>query len=280
MSVHVTSPVWKHSKAKANRLLVLLAIADQANDHGWCWLSYPSIQQRCGFKDLDTVRNHIAGLEEMGELEVYERLGRTYAFRVIVEGVEVVPLSLDDMLPRGLTTTATPRGKTPGVGGPEKPQGTPGEKPVPPQGKNRPDPLGKTPDDTLDPSTDTLSTRPKRRDLIFEAICEAWGRTPDGLTRDERGRVNNAAKQLREVGASAAEIRVRVKRYHEEWPEMEISPQALTKHWGRFAEASKPKSGAVNMPGERPAPGDCPLIAEHGVSQVCRVCLYERKDTT
>src|SRR5690348_8804593 len=47
MSVHVSSWVWKHSKAKDHQLLVLLSLADMANDEGKCWPSMRTICERC-----------------------------------------------------------------------------------------------------------------------------------------------------------------------------------------------------------------------------------------
>ena len=47
MSVHVSSWVWKYSKAKDHQLLVLLTLADMANDEGVCWPSIRTICQRC-----------------------------------------------------------------------------------------------------------------------------------------------------------------------------------------------------------------------------------------
>lgn len=47
MSVHVSSWVWKHSKAKDHQLLVLLALADMANDEGKSWPSMRTLCERC-----------------------------------------------------------------------------------------------------------------------------------------------------------------------------------------------------------------------------------------
>ena len=41
MAVKMTSAIWEYSQAKGSELLVMLAIADNADDHG---KAYPSIQ--------------------------------------------------------------------------------------------------------------------------------------------------------------------------------------------------------------------------------------------
>lgn len=46
MSLHVTSAVWRDSPSWGDRLLVLLALADCANDEGRCWPSQASLARR------------------------------------------------------------------------------------------------------------------------------------------------------------------------------------------------------------------------------------------
>lgn len=73
MSISVTSSVWKTSKQKNNALLMLLAIADNANDEGW---AYPSIDTLAS-KVRVTRRNAqkiIDRLEAAGEVVVYNRV--------------------------------------------------------------------------------------------------------------------------------------------------------------------------------------------------------------
>ncbi|WP_183271986.1 helix-turn-helix domain-containing protein [Buttiauxella sp. A111] len=56
------------------RKLVLLKLADNANDKGECWPSYQHIADQCECSK-SAVRNHIDALEEMGLLERENRLG-------------------------------------------------------------------------------------------------------------------------------------------------------------------------------------------------------------
>ncbi len=74
MSIRVMSHVWKHSQAKGGDLLVLLAIADFADDSG---TAYPSIAT-LGLKarlDGRNVQRSIRRLITTGELTLSERQG-------------------------------------------------------------------------------------------------------------------------------------------------------------------------------------------------------------
>src|SRR5690606_4221675 len=76
MSIKVMSRVWEESKQKANKLLMLLALADNANDAGY---AYPSVNtlakkvrvnRRNAQKIIDT-------LEADGDLIVYNLVSET-----------------------------------------------------------------------------------------------------------------------------------------------------------------------------------------------------------
>jgi hypothetical protein len=80
------------------------------------------------------------------------------------------------------------------------------------------------------------------RDFAFEALCEVWGADFTNLTQDQRGRVNAALRQLREVTPEldsfelSLVIRERAKLWASVYPEIALTPQALTAHWGSLPE--------------------------------------------
>jgi len=85
MSTHVTSPCWKQSSAKGSTRLVLLSLADQANDDGWCWPSVAAIAKRCAISER-SVQDHLNRLCDAGgllEVERVERPGRSTQYRVL-----------------------------------------------------------------------------------------------------------------------------------------------------------------------------------------------------
>jgi hypothetical protein len=60
---------WDYSKASGNELLVLLALADIADDNGECWPSIAHLAKKCRVSSR-TVQRSIRALEELGEVVV------------------------------------------------------------------------------------------------------------------------------------------------------------------------------------------------------------------
>lgn len=74
MSIELMTEVWKHSKASGNELLLLLAIADFANDRREAWPSVRTLSQRIR-ADERTVKRMIKRLMELDELRVEYEAG-------------------------------------------------------------------------------------------------------------------------------------------------------------------------------------------------------------
>lgn len=72
---------------------------------------------------------------------------------------------------------------------------------------------------------------------VFEALARATGFTLDSLTRIERGRLNKAAKDLREVGATAEEIQRRAEIHRRVWPTASLTPLSLAANWTLLGQA-------------------------------------------
>jgi hypothetical protein len=72
MSNRVLNYVWDHSPSTGTELLVLLSLADQANDDGICWPSVRSLCRRSRIKRRHAQRI-IAVLEARGEIEITRR---------------------------------------------------------------------------------------------------------------------------------------------------------------------------------------------------------------
>lgn len=73
MSVKALSHVWEHSKQKGAHLLVLLALADGANDDGFCWYSLTTIAKKARQSRNHTQR-YLREMAESGELVLFERV--------------------------------------------------------------------------------------------------------------------------------------------------------------------------------------------------------------
>lgn len=93
MSVYVSAAVWKNYPGSGgNGLVVLLALADQADDDGWCYPSVAYIAAKCRLSER-AVQDNLARLETMGPtgghvppghglLERHPRPGRSTYYRV------------------------------------------------------------------------------------------------------------------------------------------------------------------------------------------------------
>lgn len=69
MSVHVSSWVWKESKASGTELLIMLALADAADHDGQCWPSLKQLSRMCRCSE-SSVPVAIKNAVERGELAV------------------------------------------------------------------------------------------------------------------------------------------------------------------------------------------------------------------
>lgn len=67
MSIKVASHVWEHSQQSGSALLMLLALADHANDDGACWPSIETLARKCRVSERQA-RRLIRKLEDDGEL--------------------------------------------------------------------------------------------------------------------------------------------------------------------------------------------------------------------
>ncbi|SNT07175.1 Helix-turn-helix domain-containing protein [Sphingomonas laterariae] len=80
MSIRIMSAVWGLKLGDSDKL-VLLALADQANDDGVCWPSMASLAAKCSKSDR-TVQAAIKSLVESGHLSRLERPGKGVRYTV------------------------------------------------------------------------------------------------------------------------------------------------------------------------------------------------------
>lgn len=111
MSVRVMSWVWDHSRSTATKLLVLLAIADWADDRGYAWPSVRTLAQKTR-QDERTIQRAINELIELGELRVGRGAGPkgSNMYQVVTTGSDANPRQ--DVTPGSLPPRqpATPEG--------------------------------------------------------------------------------------------------------------------------------------------------------------------------
>jgi len=86
----------------------------------------------------------------------------------------------------------------------------------------------------------------RKPDLVFEAIANACGIDWKALTKNERGALNNAASQLREIKATPDDIQARAAKYRQKWPGIDLTPMALVNNWNTVIAA--PEQAACETP--------------------------------
>lgn len=86
MSIKLMSELWdnKDPRLTGNRLLILLCLADHANDAGVCWPSMQRLADRTRIDRRNVVTN-VRDLEAMGYLEITRTSGGVNTYRVIAQ---------------------------------------------------------------------------------------------------------------------------------------------------------------------------------------------------
>ena len=86
----------------------------------------------------------------------------------------------------------------------------------------------------------TQDDNASKRDLIFETLAEVCGYDWKGvMTKDERGRLNKAVKQLKDINATPEEIQLRAKNFVIAYG-FHPQPQSITSMWTKL-KTSQPK---------------------------------------
>ena len=84
MSIAIMNQVWQLAIPSGQKI-VLLSLADQANDHGVCWPSMAQIAVRCSITER-SVRNHVAEMESSGILRRDVIAGRGTVYHINIGG--------------------------------------------------------------------------------------------------------------------------------------------------------------------------------------------------
>lgn len=86
MSVRATSAVWEHSLMEGSHRLVMLALADHADDAGRCWPGHARLAVKCRVS-RDTIKRAVADAERSGELEITHEVGKVNRYRLVLPGL-------------------------------------------------------------------------------------------------------------------------------------------------------------------------------------------------
>lgn len=223
--------------------LVLLAICDAASDDGVAWPTQATLAAKASTTDR-TVRNVLAELADMGVVSWEQRgLGRANRYQVHVDTLRRLAEAPDhpdrnhDAGPGGSDRNGGSGPDRKQVSGPDRKQGS-GPITEPSQEPSRePSPAAPEPVPRAD----------RRSDVLFETVAEVCGidwRQP--MTKSERGRLNRAVRELREVGATPDEVRRKAVAYRLRWPDIDLTPTALAANWTKVTSDLPDAEAAVS----------------------------------
>ena len=231
MSIRLVDLVLR-TDLRSTEKLVLLVVADAASDEGVAWPRQSVIAKKASVSER-TVGRVLSDLEAGGIVEITQRgRNRSNLYRIRVKRL------------RGLAAEPP----EPVVDGPIPDEEVPDRASVPaspdptdvpvrtrqgvrsgPDGES--DPMRTVREPSPEPSI-VERERSKKRDLVFEALCEACGIDYSStMTKSQRGAINKAAKELREIEATPEEIFRVAAAYRIRWPSIDVTPNAITKHW-------------------------------------------------
>ena len=119
MSIKVSTAVWQGSRHKSGNLLVLLAVADHADDEGFAWPGVPLLAREARLSERHT-RRCLNELKASGELEVLPNqapsggtLYRICIDQLSPDNLSSVTSTSDKRTPASISTDADDRSSGP-----------------------------------------------------------------------------------------------------------------------------------------------------------------------
>jgi helix-turn-helix protein len=282
MSIRVMNRVWEHSEQKEGTLLVLLALADYADDNGVCWPAQPEIAKKARLTDRQ-IRNVLKGLVDGGDLLFVPSKGRGRpAVYCVLTGLPDTDrtqrrkwfhgkyfqenTSAFTEETRKLATQKAEIGDTKGgnqLHTKYQPNGaTESTEPSISENDNRHGSV-------MDPSEGVIPTparEQKQPDDLALAIAGACKINPKIATKRQREQLNEAYQSLKAISATPADVQQRADWWPNDWRAKKENrpprPMELVEIW---EAATVP----VKQPNGQRSPPDLPMVTApaHGAKQ-------------
>jgi hypothetical protein len=211
LTVHVTSWVLRNSKATLGSRLVLLVLADYADeDGGSCWPSVKTIAKETLLSERQ-VQYALRNLEQIGEIAIEEMGGgrRSTRYRICMGGAQ------------NLHPSSNGRGAT---------HFTPEVQPT------APDPPIEPPEE----QTPAAAPRKRAANEQWDALSHIFGEPTTRTAQRVRGKV---VSSLRSAGATAPEIVARARRWPLHFDGAVMTDLALEKHWDTLGRKPLRRTG-------------------------------------
>lgn len=124
---------------------------------------------------------------------------------------------------------------------------------------------------TITNRTKTNRTKERKRDFIFEELCNQcdidWTKAPRG----ELGRVQRATKELKEVGATVEQIKNVSNWYKKNWTSIDITPNGIANNFTKILNKIKEKEVKKR---------DCQIDGHNWIDLdqifICQYCRMEK----
>jgi hypothetical protein len=267
MSVHVSSWAWRQRVGDDGAKLVLLKLADSANDDGVAWPKRRTLLEECEAGGEATVKRRLKKLRDLELVIVvpwFDPSGRQTSSMYVLPhagvpaGLELVELLAKAEreghagelieLPRGRGSSVTP-----------SPPVTPtrGSSVTPTRGSSvTPSIEDPSEDPKEDPRAGSAGKPAQReRDLVWDTLEELFGSLGTGKS-NARSKRNRAVSDLKAFGATPASIRAAFDAYPRLMPAgTRVTDTALATHYPQLAHELGVVAGEVT---KRSAPcGEC-----------------------
>jgi hypothetical protein len=107
MSIHISSPCWKIECPTAGQKLILLKLADNANDAGVCWPSLSTIAKDCGCSTR-TVSRAIVYFESINLLSHDRRFNSSNTYQFNMDTLSILSSRTIDTMSTPIDTMSIP----------------------------------------------------------------------------------------------------------------------------------------------------------------------------
>lgn len=201
MSARALNWAWEQVPSNRPAKLVLVALADRADEEGVCWPSRRWLAQKCAPMSIDAVQRALAQLADDRLIVKEERLRRDDG----TLGPWRIRLPVGQM-------AETPSGRKP---------------PVDPVGEND---HAEPKDPSLTSDEVSAQASGRKRDLVFDALTERFGDAPQGTAR---GAWNTAVRSLKADGWDGVDppLSAIEQAYRKLYGDVALTPTALAKHY-------------------------------------------------
>lgn len=240
MSFRYLNAAWE-LELPSHLKIVLLSLADQANDDGECWPSQSTIGRRCGTSTRQ-VSTNLRTLRDMGLIEMVKRRRRkTAVYHLLIvdqnqtsdqESDDPDPSIAQDRNPNAVKTgSAASQDRKPTS---DKPLEEPSDEPSDLNATSVAHLVEIEEVDGYTYEMEIIQRSP--HDAMAFTLVDAMGWSRDEVTEPQWGAIHKAAKELIRRGANPGQVAIRAQVYQINHPEWSITPSALVKWWADSAE--------------------------------------------